>query len=130
MCRNPCNETHPGEVESNSNHSSRSHWPQGFAGTLVEGGKEFAISFCNDSFEYGKKFKNVDTGFKWANYKDYRTVNSYYDSWNIVGVGSDSFSTTAFTENILHIKSQKILIDFFPMRNVQKLANGKESPNH
>ena len=34
LWRSPCNKTHPGEVGSNSNHSTSCHRPQGFAGVL------------------------------------------------------------------------------------------------
>ena len=84
----------------------------------MEGSNEFAISFCNDSFKYGEQFKNVDTGFKWVNYQDYRTVNSYYDSWNIVGVGSkDSLYWKYITYQVT-----KNLNRFFPNAEIPKVS--------
>ena len=56
LCRSPCNETHPGEVGPDSNHSSCCHRPKEFAGYLGHDSDEFSISFCNDSIKYGEKF--------------------------------------------------------------------------
>ena len=122
LCRSPCNETHTGEVGSNSNHSSRCHRPTGFADYIYHNSDEFSISFCNDSIKYGGKFRNVDTNFKWVNYKDYRTVNSYYDSWNIVGVGSedDSLYWKYITYQIT-----KNLNRFFPKAKIPKVNQWK-----
>ena len=122
LCRSPCNETHTGEVGSNSNHSSRCHRPKGFADYIYHNSDEFSISFCNDSIKYGGKFRNVDTNFEWVNYKDYRTVNSYYDSWNIVGVGSedDSLYWKYITYQIT-----KNLNRFFPKAKIPKVNQWK-----
>ena len=89
LCRSPCNETHPGGVGPDSNHSSRCHRPEGFAGYVRYGSDEFSISFCNDSIKYGGRFQNSETHYQWVEYKHYRTVNSYYDSWNIEAVASE-----------------------------------------
>lgn len=92
LCRSLCNETHPGGVGPDSNHSSRCHRPKGFAGYLRHESDEFSIYFCNDSIKCGGQFGNSEAHSQWVEYKDYRTVNSYYDSWNIEGVASeDSF---------------------------------------
>ena len=121
LCSSPCNETHPGGVGSDSNHSSRCHRPQGFAGCLVEGSNEFAVSCCNDSFKYGEKFRNVDTFFQWVNFKDYRKVNSYYDSWNIVGVASeDSLYWKYITYQVM-----KNLKQFFPFAEKANVSDWK-----
>ena len=89
LCRSPCNETHPGGVGPDSNHSSRCHRPQGFAGYVDDDSGEFTITCCNDNFKCGGKFQNAETGFEWVNYREYRKVNSYYNSWNIIGVASE-----------------------------------------
>ena len=122
LCRSPCNETHTGEVGSNSNHSSRCHRPKGFADYIYHNSDEFSISFCNDSIKYGGKFRNVDTNFEWVNYKDYRTVNSYYDSWNIVGVGSEDDSL--YWKYITY-QVTKNLNRFFPKAKIPKVNQWK-----
>ena len=89
LCHSPCNETHPTGVGPDSNHSSRCHRPQGFAGYVNNDSGKFAITCCNDNFKCGTKFRNGETGYEWVNYRDYRKVNSYYGSWNIVGLASE-----------------------------------------
>ena len=62
LCRSPCNETHPGGVGPDSNHSSHCHRPKGFAGYLRHDSDEFSISFVMtllnvvDDFEIVKHF--------------------------------------------------------------------------
>ena len=118
LCRSPCNETHPGGVGPDSNHSSRCHRPQGFAGYLdVESG-EFTITCCNDNFKCSAQFRNAETGYEWVNYRDYRKVNSYYESWNIVGVASeDSLYWKYITYQVT-----KNLNRFFPVAKVPDVA--------
>ena len=118
LCRSPCNETHPGGVGPDSNHSSRCHRPQGFAGYLdVEIG-EFTITCCNDNFKCSAQFRNAETGYEWVNYRDYRKVNSYYESWNIVGVASeDSLYWKYITYQVT-----KNLNRFFPVAKVPDVA--------
>ena len=111
LCSSPCNETHPGGVGPDSNHSSRCHRPQGFTGYLMNGSKEFVTSFCNDSFKYGGRFRNFETLLQWVDFKDYRKVNSYYESWNIEGVASeDSLYWKYITYQVV-----KNLNRFFPL---------------
>ena len=89
LCHGPCNETHPGGVGADSQHKSRCHRPKGFARYTVDGSEKFVTSFCNDSVKSDRRFRNGDTNGKWIYYRDYRTVNDYYKSWNIEGVASD-----------------------------------------
>ena len=111
LCSSPCNETHSGGVGPESNHSSRCHRPQGFAGYLMDGSNEFVTSFCNDSFKYGGRFRNFETLYQWVDFKNYRKVNSYYESWNIVGVASeDSLYWKYITYQVI-----KNLKRFFPL---------------
>ena len=73
--------------------------------------KEFVTSFCNDSFKYGGRFRNFETLFQWVDFKDYRKVNSYYESWNIEGVASeDSLYWKYITYQVV-----KNLNRFFPL---------------
>ena len=121
LCSSPCNETHPGGEGSDSNHCSRCHRPQGFSGTTEEGSNKFVVSCCNDSFKYGGKFKNFDTFFQWVDYKDYRKVNSYYDSWKIEGVASeDSLYWKYITYQVM-----KNLKQFFPFAEKTDVSNWK-----
>ena len=121
LCQSPCNETHPEGVGPDSNHSSRCHRPQGFTGFTDEDSGEFTISFCNDSFEYDEEFKNIDTGFEWVNYKDYRTVNSYYDSWNITGVGSEDSLYRKYITYQVTLNLNR----FFPSAKIPKVSQWK-----
>ena len=89
LCHGPCNQTHPGGVGPDSPHKSRCHRPKGFGGFQVVETDKFAITFCNEDVKTDRQFKNYDTNFEYVYYKDYRTVNDYYKSWNIEGVASD-----------------------------------------
>ena len=51
--------------------------------------KKFVTLSCNDSIKSDGKFQNRDTNCEYIYYRDYRTVNDYYNSWNIEGVASD-----------------------------------------
>ena len=65
--------------------------------------------------------KNLATRFQWVNYKDYRKVNSYYDSWNIVGVASeDSLYWKYITYQIM-----KNLERFFPLAEKPDVSDWK-----
>ena len=121
LCRSPCNETHPEGVGPDSNHSSRCHRPLGFTGFTDEDSGEFTISFCNDAFEYNEVFKNIDTGFEWVNYKNYRTVNSYYDSWNITGVGSEDSLYWKYITYQVTLNLNR----FFPSAKIPKVSQWK-----
>ena len=89
LCHGPCNETHPGGVGPDSPHKSRCHRPNGFAGYVVEGPDTFSTTFCNEDVKTDRRFRNAATDMEYVYYKDYRTVNDYYKSWNIEGVASD-----------------------------------------
>ena len=89
FCRGPCNEAHPGGAGPDSKHKSRCHRPQGFAGYVNVETNEFYKYFCNDRVCSNAPFRNHDTNFQWVKYRDYRTVNDYYNSWNIEGLTSD-----------------------------------------
>ena len=53
------------------------------------GTNKFTATFCNDSVKSNDTFQNSATNGTSIPYKDYRTVNDYYKSWNIEGVASD-----------------------------------------
>ena len=89
ICHGPCNETHTGGVGPDSPHKSRCHRPLGFARYVEDGTGIFYKYFCNDLVKGDSKFRNCDTKFEWVNYRDYRSVNDYYNSWNIEGIASD-----------------------------------------
>ena len=89
LCHGPCNETHPGGVGPDSPHKSRCHRPKGFGGFRVVETDKFSTTFCNEDVKTNRQFKNYDTNFEYVYYKYYRTVNDYYNSWNIEGVASD-----------------------------------------
>ena len=90
LCHSPCNETHPNGVGEDSQHQSRCHRPQGFAGYVVEDGTDtFVTSFCNNLVNGEGKFRNFDTNFEYFKDKDYKKVNPYYNSWDIKSTSSD-----------------------------------------
>ena len=79
---------------------------------------EFTITCCNDNFKCSAQFRNAETGYEWVNYRDYRKVNSYYESWNIVGVASeDSLYWKYITYQVT-----KNLNRFFPVAKVPDVA--------
>ena len=89
LCHGPCNETHSGGSGPYSEHKSRCHRPKGFSGFTMDGSGEFVTSFCNESVKSNPQFKNADTNLEMVYCRDYRTVNDYYNSWNIEGMASD-----------------------------------------
>ena len=89
LCHGLCNETHPGGLGSDSKHKSRCHRPKGFSGFTMNESGEFVTSFCNKSVKSNFKFKNPDTNLEKVYFRDYRTVNDYYKSWDIEGMASD-----------------------------------------
>ena len=106
LCHGPCNETHYGGVGPDSPHISHCHRPKGFAGYVaLDGTDKFVTSFCNDSVKSNGTFRNVDTDWEDVPYKEYRTVNDYYKSWDIKGVTSDDslhwkYITYQITKNL------------------------------
>ena len=89
MCHSPCNETHPEGVGPDIQHRSQCHRPKGFSGFRDSESEKFSTSFCNESVMSDRKFKGPATNYDWVYYRDYRTVNDYYKSWNIEGMASD-----------------------------------------
>ena len=51
--------------------------------------KEFVTLTCNDLINTKQTFSNADTKYKRVDYSNYRSVNSYYNSWDIKGVAGD-----------------------------------------
>ena len=89
---------------ADSQHKSRYHRPKGFARYMVDGSDKFVTSFCNDSVKSDRRCRNGDTNGKCIHYRDYRSVNYYYKSWNIEGVTSDDslywkYTTYQVTKN-------------------------------
>ncbi|CAL4193736.1 unnamed protein product, partial [Meganyctiphanes norvegica] len=79
LCYVTCIKTsdHPGE------HSAPYHYPLGVAGYHDEKTKELMMETCNVLCAGELSFRNYDTYHKWYKYKDYRSVDEYYKSWNI-----------------------------------------------
>ena len=105
LCHSPCNETHPEGVGPDSQHKSQCHRPEGFAGFRDDENEIFSTSFCNESVMSDRKFRGPATDYDWVYYRDYRTVNDYYKSWNIEGMASDDslywkYITYQVTENL------------------------------
>ena len=110
LCYAPCNETHSEGVGPDSIHSSRCHRPQGFATYVEKVNKEFATLTCNDLINTKQTFSNPDTKYESVDYSNYRSVNSYYNSWNIEPVtGAESLYWKYITYHVT-----KNLERFFP----------------
>ena len=105
LCHGPCNETHSGGVDAETLHTSQCHRPKGFAGYVLAGPETFSITFCNDDVQTDRRFRNAATNMEYFYYKNYRTVNDYYKSWDIKGVKSDNslywkYITYQFTNHL------------------------------
>ena len=112
----PCNETHPGGVGPDNQHKSHYHRPNGFAHHMEEWTNEFPTSFCNNSVKSERKFRNSDTNWEDVNYREYRTVNHYYKSWNIEGMAiEDNLSWRYITYQVA-----KNLNSFFSWRKTTR----------
>ena len=110
LCYAPCNETHSEGVGQDSIHSSRCHRPQGFATYVEMVNKEFVTLTCNDLINTEQTFSNADTKYESVDYSNYRSVNSYYNSWNIEAVaGHESLYWKYITYQVT-----KNLDRFFP----------------
>ncbi|XP_028415062.1 interferon-induced very large GTPase 1-like [Dendronephthya gigantea] len=64
-------------------HSALSHRPLGIIGYKEEKTRKLATDDCTERIGGGKRFQNPDTDWEWHLYKEYRSVNDYYKSWNI-----------------------------------------------
>ena len=105
LCYSPCNETHPEGVGPDIQHKSQCHRPKGFAGFRDDESEKFSTSFCNESVMSDHQFRSPATNCDWVYYRDYRTVNDYYKSWNIEGMASDDslywkYITYQLTKNL------------------------------
>ena len=89
LCYAPCNETHSEGMSQDSIHISHCHRPQGFATYVDSKKKKFVTLTCNDLINTKQTFSNADTKYKRVDYSNYRSVNSYYNSWDIKGVAGD-----------------------------------------
>ena len=89
FCNALCDETHLGEAETDSKHRSHCHRPICLVQRIEdETGKAVTMS-CNDAVQSEHSFKKPDKGSEWVCFRDYRKVNSYYESWDIDGISSD-----------------------------------------
>ena len=88
FCRAPCNETHP-PSDQNRNNFCNCHRPQGFSGYHWENTNVFVTSSCNELVETNSKFRNCFTNNEWVDYKNYKSVNSSFASWDIKDIPSD-----------------------------------------
>ena len=90
FCHALCDETHAGEVDPDSKHRSHCHRPMGFLDWKNDKIGKLVTTFCNDAVQSEETFENEDTNFKPVCYKEYRTVNSYYNSWDIDVISNDN----------------------------------------
>ncbi|XP_028403164.1 interferon-induced very large GTPase 1-like [Dendronephthya gigantea] len=91
FCKGLCDHTDKNHI---GDHYTSIHRPKGISGYNDHKTKILSHSICPNSVaNAGMIFFNVDTDYKWHNYKDYRSVNEYYKSWNIPDDSSFESST-------------------------------------
>jgi hypothetical protein len=80
FCMGLCDQTVQTHVCS---HSTRIHRPQGLAGYRYVKTGILHTSICTTDVAGGGTFRNLDTSGEPHSYKDYQSVNDYYQSWAI-----------------------------------------------
>ena len=88
FCRAPCNETHSASGNYRK-HYCNCHRPQGFATYHWIDTNVFMTQSCNELVNTDKFFRNPHTNWEKVDYKNYRSVNSDYDKWNIQDIPTD-----------------------------------------
>jgi hypothetical protein len=90
FCKGLCDQT---VRDHASGHSTRIHRPQGLTGYHDVNTKILANRICTTQIAGDRLFQNIDTAGEWHPYKDYQTVNDYYQSWAIPPDSSFEAST-------------------------------------
>ena len=83
LCGVPCDEIHPEQLDLDSQHCSCCVQPIGFARCTSNKEGSFITSTSNDIVKSDHTFRNADTNYVFVHYRNYKTVNDYYNSWNI-----------------------------------------------
>ncbi|CAL4101843.1 unnamed protein product [Meganyctiphanes norvegica] len=73
-----CTIEHPGKE-----HTAPRHYPKGLKGIYWDTNKELSLESCNVDVASDRTFQNEATGQRWHKYKEYKSVNDSYASWNI-----------------------------------------------
>ncbi|KAJ8340116.1 hypothetical protein SKAU_G00347490 [Synaphobranchus kaupii] len=68
---------------NHSNHFSEYHMPDGLSGYANCVSEKLSTDICTISVTSGETFKNEDTDYKSVQYKNYKSVNDFYKSWQI-----------------------------------------------
>ena len=88
FCLAPCNETHE-ENATHREHCCNCHRPQGFGIYKDIETNIFVTESCNELVNTNVSFQNCDTDWKFHKYRDYKSVNSDYNSWEITDASNN-----------------------------------------
>ncbi|XP_028403214.1 interferon-induced very large GTPase 1-like [Dendronephthya gigantea] len=80
FCNALCDESMP----NHTTHSTKSHRPMGIFG-IKNVTEKLSTNICTECVTGDKTFLNLDTLLEKHPYKEYRSVNDYYKSWEITG---------------------------------------------
>ncbi|XP_043927941.1 up-regulator of cell proliferation-like [Protopterus annectens] len=95
-CGAPCDCTQPGHLT----HSTNYHRPWGVNGYKVKKSNKLTAEICTSLVASGKLFRNKDTSWKWVCIKEYKSVNDYYRSWNIIP--NTSLKASAYWKAVIY----------------------------
>ncbi|XP_043916263.1 interferon-induced very large GTPase 1-like [Protopterus annectens] len=108
-CGAPCECTEPGHVT----HSTNYHRPQGVNRYRWEKSTKLVNEICTTLVASNCRFRNKDTNRQWVPYKDYKSVNDYYKSWDITPdtslIGSSYWKAAFYKYNEQFAKEYKCL---------------------
>lgn len=120
LYRAPCSAIHSPNG-ANTIHDCDCHRPQGFAGYTWEKTNVFITQSCKELVEGNQSFKDSYTNFKWVSYKNYRSVNDRYASWDIKKLASDQ---PKYWQYITY-KIMDKLNNFYPNANKEDVSAWK-----
>ncbi|MBN3306798.1 GVIN1 GTPase, partial [Amia calva] len=89
FCGVPCERAGP----KHSEHFSEYHIPDGLCGYANTATEKLSTEICTTSVTSGEMFINEDTDYNYVLYRRYKSVNEYYNSWQIQADSSYSASS-------------------------------------
>ncbi|KAG9352724.1 hypothetical protein JZ751_021138, partial [Albula glossodonta] len=101
-CRKQCPFCHVPCERAGLNHSdhfSEYHIPDGLSG-YINILQVLSTEICTISVTSAEKFKNEDTDYKYVSYKNYKSVNDYYKSWQIQA--DSSYKASSYWKYVFH----------------------------
>ncbi|XP_035274034.1 interferon-induced very large GTPase 1-like [Anguilla anguilla] len=85
---------------NHSDHFSEYHIPDGFSGYKDITSGKLSADICTVSVSSGETFRNEDTDYKYVAYKNYKSVNSFYKSWQIQL--DSSYKATSYWKSVFY----------------------------